>query len=104
MVTMVEGCPHIYIITCVYPQDTCGIQFLRISLTNFLWRNVDNTNGQSLTLPSRTFVNKSHKISKEIDDNRTRNSCRITQELFTTTIERLANNYTGIAYEITLNI
>ena len=31
-------------------------------------------------------------------------SCPITQELFTSTIERFDNNYIGIAYKITSNI
>ena len=31
-------------------------------------------------------------------------SCRITQELLTSTIERLVNDYIGIEYKITANI
>ena len=58
-------------------------QFLRNSLTNFLWRNVNNTNGPSLRIPSRTSVKKLHKISKEIDNDRTRN---------------FLSNYTRIVY------
>ena len=59
--------------------------FLRNSLTNFLWRNVNNTNGPSLRIPSQTFVKNLHQVSKDIDDDRTRN---------------FLSNYTGIVYII----
>ena len=48
-------------------------QFLRNSLTNFFLRSVDNTNGPSLKIPSRTFDKILHEIFKEMDDNCTRN-------------------------------
>ena len=48
-------------------------QFLRNSLTNFLCRNVNNTKGPSLRIPSQTFVKKLHRISKDMDDDLTRN-------------------------------
>ena len=79
-------------------------QFLRISLTNFLWRNLDNTKSPSLRIPSRKFVKNLHTISKEMDDNPTRNFLSNYTELITSTIERLDNNCIGIAYEITSNI
>ena len=77
-------------------------QLLRIFLTNFIWKIVYMTDGASLQIPSRTFAKKLHKISKEMDDNRT-----ITTRIVYISYRKIRyyhTNYIGVAYEITLNI
>ena len=78
-------------------------QFSRNSLTHFLLRNVDNTNGPSLRIPSQTFFKKLHKISKEMENNRMDNFLSNYAKIvyINYRIIILDNDYIEVPYEIT---